>query len=381
MGALATAAMCVLLGRFDRRRVARASVPRTEGAAYGGVGLLLALAFLTKQNAAPFIFVPVAAIVVLERWRRLAKLGWLALGLAAPLATTVAIYMAAGQLPRAWYFFYEYNRDYAAAGYTNGPLLTVASDACWLGRSYGELLALAAAGAIAVAKGRASRSAAPWLLAAAWTLAGVAAAVAPGKHWDNYLWASHAPVALLGGLGASSMLELFEGTTFSSALKRAGCLGVIALPLVGCVAQLERGRAVLALASDVGGIPPPSVPRRDLAALIDRLTDDRDTIYVTGYAPEMYVLAARRPATRHVVSNFVETVYPGRFEHPSRIAPRFFAELRADLLESRPRVILDACRLGFLCHPTSALTAELPALLTDYHPLLQAPAGVFVRNE
>ena len=95
----------------------------------------------------------------------------------------------------------------------------------------------------------------------------------------------------------------------------------------------------------------------------------------------MYVLAARRPASRHVVSNFVESVYPGRFQRPSKIIPRFFVELREDLQQNRPRVIVDACALGFLCHPSSALTKALPLLLGDYHQEPGGPSGVFVRND
>jgi branched-subunit amino acid transport protein len=382
MAGLATVAMCLLLSSRDPSGPSRpTSHTGTPSPSYTGVGLVLALAFLTKQNAAPYLAVPLAYIVCFDKERALRKLGSLAGGFAAPLVVVALTYLAKGQLDRAWYFFYEYNRSYAAAAYVHGPLATAASSAAWLGRSYGELLGLAAVGAIAFARRRDSRHAATWFVAGAWALTGIVAAVLPGKHWDNYLWASHAPVALLAALAADLLLERTERWGRSTRVRRAVAACVVAVPLLGCISQLPRGLHVLTSATEVGGIPPPRVPRRELVALITRFARDDETLYVTGYAPEMYVLSARRPASRHVISNFVETVYPGRFDVPSRIAPGFLAELREDLRASRPRVILDACALGFLCHPSSALTAVLPTLLDDYHPLPEGPPGVFIRND
>ncbi len=382
MGGLATAAMCLLLASSSRPGpLAAVSQRRREDASFAGIGLLLALAFLTKQNGAPCVAVPVAYVLFHDRRRALAKLGCLAAGFAAPVVLTVSTYAALGALPRAWYFFYEYNRAYAAAAYAAGSMPTIAAEGSWVGRSYAELLGLAVVGAIAFARDRESELAGPWVVAVVWVTAGLVAAIAPGKPWDNYLWASHAPVALLAALGAGSILEFSERRPRWVAWRRVISMAVIAVPLLGCASQLGRGRAVLAAATEVGGIPPPRVPRRELAGIIDRIAREDEAIYVTGYAPEMYVLAARPPASRHVISNFVEAVYPGRFDAPSRIVAPFFAELTEDLRRSRPRVVLDACALGFLCHPSSALTAALPLLLGDYHPLPGAPRGVFVRND
>jgi hypothetical protein len=384
MGGLATLSMSLLLTSRTAPRM-RPSVTRTRrqgSSRYAAVGFFLALALLTKQSAAPYAVVPLAYVFFVDREESGRKLAGFAGGFALPLLLTVATYASVGQLRRAWYFFYEYNRHYVAAAFTTSLTSTIASDATWLGRSYGEFLALAAVGAMAFANGPDSRERrAPWLLAAFWTAAGLFAAIAPGKSWDNYLWASHAPIALLAALGTGSLLEQVERSGARSALKRLTSLGVIAVPLVGCAMQLGGGRAVLRSATEVGGIPPPRVPRGELLEIIARVTTREDTLYVTGYAPEMYVLAARRPASRHVVSNFVESVYPGRYEGPSRLVPEFFAELGEDLRQSRPRVVLDACALGFLCHPSSALTKALPQLLGDYHPLPDGPPGVFLRND
>ncbi len=367
MGGLATGAMCLLLARR----------------AYEGAGLVLALAFLTKQNAAPYVAVPLAYVVFFDRDRAAAKLWWLTKGFITPLALALAVYATVEEVPRAWYFFYEYNRDYASAGFTQPATVTALALASWFGRSYGELLALAALAAVILSftRRKDSRHGAAWRLAVLWTLAGFAAAVLPGKNWDNYLWAAHAPVALLGALGADALVGFVERRVASPVARWASACAVLAVPLLGCVSQWDRGRAVLAAATEVGGIPPPRVPRRELLDRIARATREDDAIYVTGYAPEMYVLAARRPASRHVISNFVESVYPGRFESPSHIVPQFFTELKDDLDRSRPRVVLDACALGFLCHPSSALTKALPSLLRDYHALPGAPPGVFLRNE
>jgi len=379
MGAWTTVAMCTLLGAHTWSLDSASAPARPR--LYAGVGVLLALAFLTKQSSVPLWLVPVAYIALVDRSRVIAKLGWLTLGLAAPLLVAVTTYLGAGELRRAWYFFYDYNHDYAAAGFTGGPVTTLGRDAAWFGRSYAELFALACLGALALARGRQPERRASWLLASTWSLLGLVAAMLPGKCWDNYLWVSHAPVALLGALGAESLLDDAPRRVSSRLGRRVWVAAVLAAPWLGTLAQVRKVRVVLATASDVGGIPPPPIPRRELTALIDRFASQDEALYVTGYAPEMYVLAARRPASRHVISNFVEGVYPGRFEAPSRLVPRFFQELRDDLEQSRPRVIVDACALGFLCHPSSALSAALPLLLRDYHVLPEGPPGVFVRND
>jgi len=348
---------------------------------YVGVGLLFALAFLTKQNAAVYVLLPALYVVFFDHDRALQRLLRLACGFALPIVVTVLLYAMAGSLHRAWYFFYEYNRDYAIAAYDKGLAGMLLSDASWMLRSYGELFTLGVVGLVVVIRSPERQRVEVWGVALLWTLTGVCAAVAPGKTWDNYLWASHLPVALLAALGADSLLHVVEEGRWRRGSMRLLSAAVIAMPLVGCAIQLSRVRAVLATRREVGGIPPPRVPRRQLLDVLARSTSGDDTIYVTGYAPEMYVLAARRPASRHVISNFVETVYPGRFSTPSRIVPRFLDELREDLAQNRPRAILDACSLGFLCHPDSALTEELPRLLGDYHALPEGPRGIYLRND
>jgi hypothetical protein len=365
MAGFVIAAMCLLLS----------SRP------YAGVGLVLALAVLTKQNAVPYVLVPIAHVGLFDRDHALQKLWRLAYGFVLPIAMTGLLYAAAGQLNRAWYFFYEYNRDYAAAAYDKGAALALLIDARWILRSYGELLALGGVGVMILLRSRERERVSVWSIALVWALAGIGAAVAPGKTWDNYLWASHAPVALFAALGADSILSVVDRGRWRTASKKLVSAAVIAMPLLGCATQVGRGWTVLASATEVGGIPPPRVPRRELLDILARVTSVDDAIYVTGYAPEMYVLAKRHPASRHVISNFVENVYPGRFSIPSKISPRFFDELREDLAQSRPRVILDACGLGFLCHPASALTEALPQLLDDYHTLSEGPPGVYFRND
>ena len=382
MAALVMAAMCALLDSLGPHGASPSIAPRLGAdASFALAGLLLALATLTKQNAAPCALIPPFFVLFRDRAQAGRKLACWALGLLPPILLTIAVYAAVGQLGRFWYFFYQYNRDYVGAAYAGGGAGTVAALASWLGRSYAELGLLAVVGGIAFAKERSRRLETTFCLGVLWATAGLLAATLPGKDWDNYLWASHAPIALLAALGASALLDHLERRRWSPALERATALAVVGLPVFGCLSMTPRGWAVLRAASEVGGIPPPRVPRRELLALVARLTTESDTIYLTGYAPEMYVLAERRPATRHVISNFVETVYPGRFDTPSTIAPRFFDELRVDLESSRPRVIVDACALGFLCHPSSALTKVLPLLLGDYHPYPEGPTGVFVRNE
>jgi hypothetical protein len=378
MGLVATAGLASLMGaRAGTRPGPEASAPR----AYAFAGVMLSCAFLTKQNGLTFAAVPVAFVVMRDRAGAVRKLAWLAAGLAAPVLVAFGVYAWASALPRAWYFFYQYNRSYAASGFTSTPL---SRWLLWPLHDYLEFILLAVAGAVAFRRAGTGRFASAWVFAALWGAAAAATAAAPGAPWDNYLWAVHPVAALLAALGADALVEQIAARPWRPRSRRAATLGVLGLPGLVAAHGFWLGEVTLNYArwGEVGGAQFPLVQRKWLVELVDEASTESDTLYVTGYAPEMYLLCHRRPASRHVVSNFVEGVYPGRFRGTtSKLVPRFFDELRADLAQNRPRVVIDACKLGFTCHPHSALTEALPSLLTDYHVMSNAPPGVYVRND
>ena len=138
-------------------------------------------------------------------------------GYAAPVAVCLAIYAAAGELARFWYFFYQYNATYAAG---LAVLDRLPEFARMLADFYGWLVPLFALGLLAVRRPIASASPA-WLLAI-WIGTASLAILASGRVWVNYLWLSHWPLAIVAGWSLSACLPPDRRSGAAAARPAAG---------------------------------------------------------------------------------------------------------------------------------------------------------------
>ncbi len=334
-----------------------------------GAAVLCALGFLTKQNAFPFLVAPLPYFVWVRRPRH--AVAWV-LGIALPIAILFAIYGAAGRLEDLWYGFYEYNAGYATLGGTR----TTAEHLYliyWVFLAWGFLSVVPLVG-LAIERNKIDA------LVLSFLGAGVLAAAAPSRSWDNYLWSAHLPFAILFAVG----LVRCRSALRTPSPELIAALVALAMATWSVARFAQEG---LAIPSFLAALPPmavgdeafPKVGNRfEHVATIRAWSGPDDTIYVNAYAPELYVLAQRRPASRHVISNFVERFYPSS-KMPTTLDEVRAAELFADLEASQPKVVVDACFLGYIAPTQSALHDRLYAFLDrGYHPV---EPGIFVRND
>jgi hypothetical protein len=332
-------------------------------------GVLCALGFLTKQNAFPFLVAPVPYLLWAQT--RAHAAAWSA-GVAIPIAALFAIYLTTRHLAEMWYGFYEYNAGYATVGGT-----TMSAQRLflfiWPFLTWGCLSAVPLVG-IAIERRRTDG------LALSLLAAGVLAAAAPGRSFYNYLWSAHVPFALVFGAGLVRCVRALR-TRSPVLIASLAALLVAAWSLprfVGNAIAIPRFLAALPSMAVGDAYPPKVGTRAEHVATIQAWSNPDDTIYVNAYAPELYVLAQRRPASRHVISNFVEGFYPTTMADTILDAGRA-AQLFADLDRNQPKVIVDAGLLGYIAPIHSALHDRLYALVdAAYHPVA---TGIFVRND
>ncbi len=215
-----------------------------------------------------------------------------------------------------------------------------------------------------------------WLILI-WSVSGALAAISPGRPWNNYLWALHAPFAAGCALGLQSMGKFLRPLEGPIRVRRAVAFTAL-LPLIlvlmetTTIASGKWSRLITCLSAMpepmyVGGVYDAThITRAELVNLIREKSGPDDSLYVNGYVPELYILSKRHPASRHIISNFVEAYYPGS-SSPTSIQPKFLQELLVDLERSKPRIIVDAVSLGYLGPANSALHKPLHEYIAGHY--------------
>lgn len=326
---------------------------RTLACAAGGA--LLACAALLKPNAAVFGPATVLAVGVVRGGRAGVVAGAAgAAGAAAVLLPVAATLASNGTLPDAVWLTVDANRIYMA----HAP-------------------ALGAAGHVAAFLREVGIAAAPWLLSvvacgvallrpAAWPeasagavrraaiaalclfAAGCASVAAGGLYFRHYWWMLHPVLAVCCALGVVSALRVVR--------PRALALGVLAL-VVGLLwvpAQWTDKRRLFRSFLFDATVEPPYGGRSfvDAAAAIQRLATPGETIWIWGSNPELYVMADRVPASRHISAHLLTgalrpDVRSGAAPPDPDVCPRGWSTLEADLRASPPAVIVDSSATGY----------------------------------
>ena len=297
-------------------------------------GALVAVAALVKPQAA--LWLPAVAFAA---WRaaperRAARLAALAAGTAVPLALTVALFAAQGNLGDFLYWNLAHNLRYAAnpteagevltrAARTLLPFLLVTAPLWWAGLRGARLLDAHVARLAAAA------------------LAGSAAAAFLGlRFFPHYFIQLHPPLALL----AAPVFAAWTRPRPRAALAALGWTGAMVAGFTGASLWLYRRTDVYDETRPVFG----SVAAR-LAA--DPCRGDA-RLFVWGFAPGFYVSTGLRPASRFVVppttlSGFV----PGNRSLDAAAAGRLVREdhwrlLIGDLERTRATYVLDTAGAG-----------------------------------
>lgn len=155
-----------------------------------------------------------------------------------------------------------------------------------------------------------------------------------GRNYGHYYIQPLAPAAILGGIALERLYRLAasSGRLVPAAAKTAVVLFLSLVPVAALVSP-ARLRAEWN--------KPPSVFAPAGFYIRDH-SSPGDTIFVWGFAPELYLLSERRPASRFSQTNFVSGNIPGIARpHAGLAVPGALERTAAELAENRPVFIAD----------------------------------------
>jgi len=293
-------------------------------------GLLLGLAFATKQSAAPLVvFGVLLAAAAARRAGRSARRAALACAAAAavPLLGVALAAGLAGSFASFWFWTLQYPLVYAAAPSRAELLGALGARLAALGIGAAPLLLLAAAG---VAVGLRTARLRPALrLALAWLLFAFAAVALGGRFRPQHFVLLLPPLALLGGLAVSALGEAPRLRWPHAA--QALLVAVAALGSLWGDRELLLHLGPHAASRALHGANPfPEAAA--VGAWLREHSEPGDRIAVLGSEPEIYFYARRRAATPYVYA--YELVQP----HP--YAARMQSELIERLEADPPRFVV-----------------------------------------
>ncbi len=326
--------------------------PRPSAPWAAAAGALTVLGALTKQVGAvvllPFGLWLVAASIArgsrqtgLRRWRPILAFG---AGAAVPVLLVLTRYAIAGELRTLIFYFVTYNSKYYMAPFTLERAIKVYRDwmvwrATWVAMGV-ALVALGIARALAGVRGRdvwQSADSQGFLLVVA-MCAGLSGTVANGtlRDFPHYYVQAVPWFALLFGV----LVEDFVVPVDASAERRTLMHLAVLVPTVAVVwwmytSKLESYRA------------DQRRRRRPLVCdYVGRHSRPEDSIYIWGFAPDLYTFCHRRPASRYVYSTFQSGFVPffdsaTREEERARIVPGSPQLFISDLETSHPALIVD----------------------------------------
>ena len=266
-------------------------------------GLLLGLGLLVRQSAAPFVLGQTVYLLMPGRPRAgrrgLARVGDAAVfvvGAAVPLALTCLELWVAETFATFWFWVFSYARYYQADPATGwGNLVRTLGS---LAPSTSVAIALAAIGLGAVVRDR-DRDRRAFILL--FTASGLLGSMVSLQFRPHYFLLTVPAVALLGGIGLSTLSELLA-TRRPAALRWAlPCvLGIaaVAQPLYASHAVLFELDPEQISRAIYGRNPfPESV---EIARYIREHSTSVDRVAVVGSEPQIYFYSARRSATGYI---------------------------------------------------------------------------------
>ncbi len=319
--------------------------------AFATSGLLLGLAFLSKQPALLDLGAPLAMLGYLALTGRTPWASAAALlgGFLAPVLAVIAYFAARGALADFHFYAWQYNLQYY------GPEISAAERLGSVAKLF-QLLWTHYPVALAAGLGAAGygwfrvlqRKPDPTeqgdnpklLYLLTWSATSLAGAASGGRGYDHYFIQFLPAGCLLSALGLHG-LGRWAAANRASRWWRPAALALGALVLV------QLGRGVWAFRS---APPLPVDPSVRVSAYIREHSAPDDRIFVWGYHPDIYLFADRRPASRFVYASFLSGLIPWTNTAPDKdtayaIVPGAREQLLRELAATRPVFVID-CSAG-----------------------------------
>jgi 4-amino-4-deoxy-L-arabinose transferase-like glycosyltransferase len=316
-------------------------------------GLLLGLAFLSKQPALLDVAAPGAFFLWLAWQRRIRtavlwpRLASLAVGWLTPVALTGAYFAWHGALGDFVFCSWSYNLAYYGPEITaDGRIGALLLPFKLLAGPLTALLIIWLLGAATVihrllqrqpAPGEETRNPALAFLAA-WHLSALAGSASSGRDFHHYV-IQFLPAFCVGlGLAMAHTGRLLGGGRRWFIRGAAGLLLAAVLWQLGVATLAARARSL------------PADPSVRVSAYIREHSAATDRIFVWGFHPDIYLHSDRRAGSRYLYSSFVTGLVPWTNTAPDKdtryaIVPGAIDVLLRDLAASRPAFIVD-CSAG-----------------------------------
>jgi 4-amino-4-deoxy-L-arabinose transferase-like glycosyltransferase len=269
-------------------------------------GLLLGLAFITKQHG--IFFVLFAALYLLYSGLRDKPIKWIkvivaqivfAAGAITPFVLVCFLFWRNGTFDKFWFWTFTYARKYATSlslsdawRIFNGQIHPIVREAFYI-------YLFAAAGLLAVVVVGRYRQGAVFTIG---LLVFSFLAVCPGFYFRGHYFIFILPaVAILAGAAISAIDVLFQ--RIIPVILRVFIIGVLGLGVTGYTLYLQRVYLFDNLPETVCGViyganPFPESLR--IAEFIRNNTGTNDTVAVVGSEPQIYFYSGRRSATSYI---------------------------------------------------------------------------------
>jgi hypothetical protein len=323
-----------------------------------GIGLLFGLGFLSKQLGA-LEAGGIGGYLLLElgfrqqNWRGLlTECGLMLVGWLLPLACLIVLYAQADALADLWFFGWEYNIRYYVgpqdwltrleytiklfpAFFLNKILLaSLLGGSLWF-FPWREIRQASGSQPADASSGEALGW--HWLLPG-WWLATWLEAMVGGRAFEHYLIPAIAPMTLLG---AWVLMRWQHELHAHKRLWQTTLLAVGLGLLLPILQQWQQYKFMRPTDTSV-------IEFVDVAAYLKARTAPEDRLFVWGFAPQIYALSERRPASRFNFCTFLVGLVPGVKvaveTAPQYEVPGAWDKLRRDFEAHPPAYVIDATR-------------------------------------
>lgn len=310
-----------------------AAVVAAARSRWWAAGLLLGVACLCKQTAATTAL-PIAYLLVKQR-------GWLRASLAMAV-TTVTVTLGGVVVGLAGFWLWNASGNAGYLAYQGSPVGTMFRGLAMTAAVAMTEIPLLAMCVVSVSRRRPTTDL--WL----WVAAGVVSVLAGLRFFGHYYLQLLPPLALIAAGAFPIVTERARRLFLGSAAVFASVMTAIAFVPLGDNA---------------------SIPWVRIAAGVRSTAGSRDTVFVWGDLPEIYVAADRRPASRFVRTGFLTGSSGGRANgsgQPGDGIPGAWSMLEADFRQHPPDLIVD--------------TSSTAIRQADYYPLADTPIGAYVAD-
>jgi len=349
------------------------ALEQPKGWLFALTGVLLGLAFLSKQPALLELAAPLVAIAFLGAFagwtaaRALRAAAFVVCGFIAMVGVVFLAFAIAGALDDLWFYTWTFNLRYYSGDLGIARRLgnALIELEVHFRRYWPIAVAVLTGGVLSVTRLlKAGRSGAMTVAGASavyvliWAVASTGGAASGGRGFGHYFFQILPAFSLLAG---ETLGTLFTWTRKLCGERRFMLAAGTGIPLLACAASLVIGSFQARTVQF-----PPEDPALRASAFVKSLTSPDERIFVWGFNPDIHLYSERKPASRFTFCSFQTGLIPWINADPGvdtsyAIVPGSMETLLGDLEATRPAFVID-CSAGLHRRVTKYPTKNFPEL-------------------